>query len=92
MIKSFRHKGLEQFFRSGSTRGVQTKHKIKVGLVLDQLDAATVLQDMNFPGSGFHPLKGSYKGYYSVWVSGNWRIIFQFEQGNAYNVNYLDYH
>lgn len=92
MIKSFGHKGLENFFRAGSARGVQPKHKMKLGLILDQLDAASLLQDMNFPGSGFHPLKGDYKGYYSVSVSGNWRVVFQFYEGNAYKVDYLDYH
>jgi proteic killer suppression protein len=92
MIKTFRHKGLETFFRTGSARGVQPKHKIKIGLILDHLNAANILQDMNFPGSGLHPLKGNYKGFHSVSVSGNWRIVFQFEQGNAYQVDYLDYH
>lgn len=92
MIKSFSNKGLKLFFETGSTKGVLAKQKIKLGLILDHLDSALQLQDMNFPGSGFHPLKGNYKGYYAVTVSGNWRIIFQFSEGHAYNVDYLDYH
>ena len=92
MIKSFAHKGLERFFYSGSTQGVQYKHKQNLTLILDRLDAAIEIRDMNFPGSGFHPLKGEYKGFYSVKVSGNWRVIFEFESGNAYLVDYLDYH
>jgi proteic killer suppression protein len=92
MIKSFRHKGLESFFQTGSTKGVQAQQKIKLGLILDHLDGAVHVQDMNFPGSGFHPLKGDYKGYYALSVSGNWRVIFQFAEGQAHNVDYLDYH
>lgn len=92
MIKSFKHKGLEIFFRTGSAKGIQPKHRMKLGLILDQLHAVHLVQDVNFPGSGFHALKGQYKGYYAVSVSGNWRVIFQFEEGHAYNVDYLDYH
>jgi proteic killer suppression protein len=92
VIKSFAHKGLEKFFHSGSTQGVQHKHKHQLTLILDRLDAAVDIRDMDFPGSGFHPLKGEYKGFYAVKVSGNWRVIFEFENGNAYLVDYLDYH
>ncbi len=92
MIKSFSHKGLEVFFRTGSTKGIQSKHKLNLGLILDQLNSAEELRDMNYPGSGFHPLKGKYKDFYAVSVSGNWRIIFKYEDGHAYQVGYVDYH
>lgn len=92
MIRGFAHKGLENFFYTGSKKGIQTKHAQKLALIIDRLDAANTLQDMNYPGSGFHPLKGKFKGFYSVKVSGNWRVIFKFKEGNAYNVNYVDYH
>lgn len=92
MIRSFRHKGIELFFKTGSTRGIQHKHKMKLGLILDQLNAAVMVQDMNFPGSGLHALKGEYKDFFAVSVSGNWRVIFRFDEGHAGDVDYLDYH
>lgn len=92
MIKTFRHKGLEHFFFEGSVKGIQPKHRFKLGLMLDRLDAAHESRDMNFPNSGFHPLKGKYEGFYAVTVSGNWRIIFRFDEGHALDVDYLDYH
>ena len=61
-------------------------------LILTRLDAVNSPEQMNQPGYDFHSLKGNYKGYYAVKVSGNWRIIFRFENENAYDVDYLDYH
>jgi proteic killer suppression protein len=92
LIKTFSHKGLEIFFYRGTKKGIQPKHAEKLGLILDRLDAAHDVKDMNYPGSGFHPLMGEYQGYHAVKVSGNWRVIFKFEGGNAYDVDYLDYH
>ena len=92
MIKSFAHKGLERCFLDGSTRGIQPKHARKIADILDLLDAARAVRDMGFPGSNLHPLKGKLKGHWSVKVSGNWRIIFQFKDGDAYVVDYVDYH
>ena len=92
MIRSFRHKGLERFFHSGNTSGIQVKHAKRLRLILAQLDQATRVGDMDFPGSGLHPLKGDRKGFWSVTVQANWRITFQFEQGDAEIVNYEDYH
>lgn len=60
--------------------------------MLDRLDNASVVQDMDAPGYALHPLKGDLKGYWSVKVSGNWRLTFRFEDGNAYVVDYQDYH
>lgn len=92
MIKSFSHKGLEVFFETGSTKGIQVKHADRLGRMLDRLDAAAEVRDMNAPGYDLHPLKGKLTGHWSVKVSGNWRMTFRMENGNAYIVNYQDYH
>jgi proteic killer suppression protein len=92
MIKSFDHKGLEVFFKTGSTKGIQAKHRGRLDRILDRLDAAAEVRDMDAPGYDLHPLKGSLAGHWSVKVSGNWRVTFRIEEGNAYIVNYQDYH
>ena len=92
MIKSFRHKGLQNFFFDGTKKGIQPKHAEKLADILDLLDAATEIKDMTFPGSDLHPLKGDLRGFWSVKVSGNWRVIFRFENGDAFDVDYVDYH
>ena len=92
MIKSFAHKGLEDFFLTGSTRGIQAKHAARLESLLDRLDAAVHVEAMSFPGSGLHRLKGDRKDHWSVRVSGNWRVTFRFENGDAHVVNYQDYH
>lgn len=92
MIKNFKHKGLKEYFSLGSTAAINAAHSKKVGLILDLLDAANEIKDMGFPGSYLHPLKGKLAGFWSVRVSGNWRIIFRFHDGDAYDVNYIDYH
>jgi proteic killer suppression protein len=92
MITSFTHKGLEDFFYDGSKRGIQPRHAQKLEDILDRLDAAHRVEDMRYPGSDLHPLKGDLAGYWAVKVSGNWRIIFRFGDGNASHVDYRDYH
>jgi len=92
VIKSFHHKGLQKFFFNGTKKGIQSKHAEKLADILDLLDAATEIRDMNFPGSDLHPLKGDVRGFWSVKVSGNWRIIFRFEKGEVFDVDYVDYH
>lgn len=92
MIKSFVHKGLEKFFNEADKSGIQPKHSKKISDILDQLDASAEIRDMNYPGSNLHPLKGNLKDHWSVDVSGNWRITFKFIDGNAFVVNYQDYH
>lgn len=91
-IKKFRHKGLKKFFDYEDKSGIQPAHASKIGLILDLLDGAVMPNDMDFPGSDFHPLKGNLKDYYSVHVNGNWTIIFKFEKGDAYEVDLTDYH
>jgi proteic killer suppression protein len=92
MIKTFKHKGLEDFFYNGTKKGIRPEHARKIGLILDRLNAAADIIDMNFPGSYLHKLSGDLEGQYSVRVSGNWRIHFEFIDGDAYVVNYTDYH
>ncbi|MBE9582328.1 MAG: type II toxin-antitoxin system RelE/ParE family toxin [Proteobacteria bacterium] len=92
MIKSFKHKGLEDFFYSGTKRGIKPDHVKKLEKILDRLNAATDIKDMNYPGSDLHQLSGDKKGQYALKVSGNWRVFFEFFEGDAYIVNYDDYH
>ena len=92
MIKSFQHKGLKAFFESGSKAGIQGQHAQRLRLVLGTLDAADCAQDMNRPGWKLHPLKGELDGYWSLGVSGNWRVIFRFIGSDIELVDYLDYH
>ena len=92
MIKSFKHKGLENFFYSGTKKGIKPEHAGKLERVLDRLSAAGDLKDMNYPGSNLHALSGDRIGQYSVKISGNWRVIFEFINGDAYVVDYDDYH
>jgi proteic killer suppression protein len=84
MIRSFRHKGLEAFFRSGSKRGVQPSHAA--------LDASASPRDMDLPGWRLHLLAGALAGHWPVWVNGNWRLTFKFEGQDAELVDYQDYH
>jgi proteic killer suppression protein len=92
VIGSFRHKGLRVLFETGSARGVKPAHAQKLNDILDLLNAAAKPSDMEFPGSFLHPLKGKFTGLWAVRVSGNWRVIFHFENGNAFDVDYVDYH
>lgn len=92
MIKSFRHKGLRRFFEEGRGIGIQPAHAKKLRMLLTALDTATEIDDMDIPGFGLHPLKGARKGQWAVKVSGNWRITFEFRDGNAYLLEYEDYH
>ena len=92
MIKSFNHKGLEDLFYDGSKKGIQPKHAKKLSYILDLLNTVKCVEDMNFSGSNLHPLKGDLGGLWAVRVSGNWRVVFSFFEGNAYVVDYRDYH
>ena len=92
MIQSFRHKGLRKFFESGSAVGIQPQHAKRLRMLLVALDTAQSIEDMNVPGFRLHPLKGSKRGRWSVWVNGNWRLTFEFRDGHAYVLDYEDYH
>ena len=92
MITSIRHKGLKQFFESGIKKGIQAGHEHRLRLMLVALDTSTIIDDMDIPGYRLHPLKGKLKGRWSVSVSGNWRLTFEFIDGNVQLLNYEDYH
>jgi len=92
MIKSFKHKGLEKLFINDDRSNINQNHADRILRILDRLDASSIPNDMNLPGYKLHQLKGKRKGLYSVWVNGNWRIVFQLENNNAIAVDYLDYH
>lgn len=92
MIRTFRHRGLERFFRIGSKAGIQPKHAKRLRLQLGRLDAAAGAADMDLPGWRLHPLKGELAGHWAVWVDENWRLTFTFGGPDAVLVDYQDYH
>jgi proteic killer suppression protein len=92
MIKSFKHKGLEKFYKTESKAGIQPSHAKKLGIILTFLDRAKVPDDMAVDGWVLHPLKGELEGYWSVKVNGNWRVTFRFDGNDTEIVDYQDYH
>jgi toxin HigB-1 len=92
VIKTFRHKGLEKFFLTGSKAGIQPKHASILENQLTLLNIAKTPEMMNVPTWGWHPLKGELVGHHAVWVSKNWRMTFRFEGEDAVLVDYQDYH
>ena len=92
VIRSFAHKGLREFFETGSNAGIRPEHNKRLRLILGVLNAAVRVQDVALPGLGLHRLTGGLLGFWSVSVSGNWRVVFRFEDGEARDVDYLDYH
>lgn len=92
MIVSFKHKGLERFYRTGSISGIQAKHAKRLRLILSNLDVAECVEAMDLPGLRLHTLLGKRQGAWSVTVNGNWRVTFYFVGRDAHVVNYEDYH
>lgn len=92
MIKHFKHKGLRQFFETGSRSGIRPDHAAKLARQLRQLNDAARVQDMNMPGWSLHSLSGDLAEHWSVTVNGNWRMTFRFEGEDAILVDYQDYH
>ncbi|MBK5295375.1 MAG: type II toxin-antitoxin system RelE/ParE family toxin [Acidobacteriia bacterium] len=92
MIQSFRHKGLKRLHDDGVPRGVIGEHVEKLRDILARLDAAATEADMDLPGFRLHALKGGLKGFWAVTVRANWRVIFRFTDGDAMDVDYVDYH
>lgn len=92
MIKQFCHKGLEDFFSTGSKSGIQPDHAKKLSRQLAALNNARTPEDMKIPGWDLHPLKGDLENHWSVKVNGNWRLTFAFEGNDAILVDYQDYH
>jgi len=92
-IKSFRHKGLRELFEEGRSRGIRADQAKRLRRLLTALDAAATIDEMNvYPGWRLHPLTGDLKGFWSVSVTGNWRLIFRFEDGDAFDLDLVDYH
>jgi proteic killer suppression protein len=92
MIRSIRHKGLKRLYDDDDPRGVRAEHVEKVRDILVRLDAAAVMADIDMPGFKLHRLKGDRKGFWAVTVRANWRVIFRFDDGDAQDVDYVDYH
>lgn len=92
MIKSFKHKGLEKFYKTGTKSGIQEKHSERLRLILNRLNLMTDIKDIDIPSLCLHKLKGEMKDLWAIKINGNWRITFKFENENVYIVDYLDYH
>jgi proteic killer suppression protein len=92
VIRSIRHKGLKRLYEGDDHRGVVSQHADRLRDILVRLDASAAVDDMDLPGFRLHPLKGEMKGFWAVTVRANWRVIFRFADGDAFDVDYLDYH
>ncbi len=93
MIASFRHRGLKRLYETGDGRGIRADQLKRIRRILTLLDGVARLEDLDLmPGMRLHPLKGELSGYWSISISGNWRIIFRFEAGDAEDVDLVDYH
>jgi toxin HigB-1 len=92
MIRSIHHRGLRRLYEDNDPRGVMVEHAEKLRDILARLDAAGAVTDMDLPGFRLHPLRGNLRGYWAVTVRANWRVIFRFADGEASDVDYVDYH
>ena len=92
MIRRFRHRGLKRLYERDDPRALNAGHLEKILRILARLDQASKPEHLDLPGFRLHPLKGGLSGFWSVTVQANWRIIFRFEDGDATDVDYLDYH
>ncbi|MDH5509363.1 MAG: type II toxin-antitoxin system RelE/ParE family toxin [Nitrospinota bacterium] len=92
MIRTFKHRGLKRLYERGDQGQVSSEHLSRIEDIIARLDIAVAPSDLDLPGYGLHPLKGKLKGFWAVKVSGNWRIIFRFKDGDAFDVNLIDYH
>jgi toxin HigB-1 len=92
MIASFRHKGLRLHFEADDRSKLRQDQVRRIAIILAALDDAGSVDDLNRPSFRLHPLKGELAGYWSVWVNGNWRIVFKFGDGHATDVDLVDYH
>jgi proteic killer suppression protein len=92
MIRSFRHRELKRLFEDGDRTRLNPAFVSKIERILLRLDAATVVDDVDAPGFGLHPLRGNLKGWWAVTVNRNWRIIFRFDGEHAIDMDLVDYH
>ena len=92
VIKSFKHKGLKLFFEKGKPQAYKLSMRKKLRMQLAAIHTAQNIDDINLPGFSLHQLKGERSNIWSISVNGNWRVTFEFTDGNAYILNYEDYH
>jgi len=92
MIRTIRPKGLRRLFEDDERRGLPPDMVDRIRVILGALDAADRIEDLDRPSFRLHPLKGDLKGQWSATVRANWRIVFRFENGEAYDVDFIDYH
>jgi proteic killer suppression protein len=92
VIRSIRHKGLKRLYEDDDHRGVVSQHAERLRDILVRLDASTTAADMDLPGFRLYPLRGELGGFWAVTVRANWRVVFRFAEGDALDVDYLDYH
>ena len=92
MIGSIKNRRLKRLYEKGERRGIGANLVDKIERILANLDAAETIDHMRQPGYRLHELRGDLRGFYAVDVSGNWRIIFKFEDGKAFDVDLVDYH
>ena len=92
MIKTIRHRGLKRLVQREDRRGLNAEYLARIETVLAILEIAVKPSDLNLPGYHLHPLKGDLKGFWSVRISGNFRLIFRMEDGDVYDINLIDYH
>ena len=92
MIRTFRHRGLKRLYERGDPSRVRSDQVERISLALADLDAAGKPSDLDLPGYRLHPLRGDLKGFWSISISANWRIVFRFEQGDVFDVDLVDYH
>lgn len=92
MIGSFRHKGLKRLYELDDRRSLPPELVDRLRMILADLDAAAVIEDLDRPNLRLHPLKGDMKGFWSITARANWRVVFRFEDGQAWDVDFLDYH
>ena len=92
MIRSIRHKGLKRLYENDDARGLIAAHAEKLRDNLARLDSASILVDMDLPGFHLHALKSERRGFGTVTVRANWRVIFRFEDGERLDIDYMDYH
>lgn len=92
MIRTFRHRGLKRLYDHGDPGKVRSEQVKRITLALADLDAADRPSDLNLPGYRLHPLKGDLRGFWSISISANWRLIFRLQEGDAYDVDLIDYH
>ncbi len=92
MIRTFRHKGLKRLYDDADRRGINPQYVVRIENILGVLDSAEKIEDIGLPSLRLHALSGNLKGSWAVTVRANWRIIFRFEDGDAFDVDLIDYH